>query len=190
MANGRVLSDLRNVALHSMLLSRQRPLLVDQSPLDSQMSKRKTARASKHDPAKMATKAQRAAQVVIRSPKDRVRDAGSTEPTLKREKDSQRDALLVKDPELLVEKPETDLQDHSKHIPDNILEKGTDVSLANANVRLYQSKLMEMAQANMQFAFEFSQRLATIKSPVEFPSVIAEFTSKRITIPETFDRAG
>jgi hypothetical protein len=39
-----------------------------------------------------------------------------------------------------------------------------------------------MAQANMQFAFEFAQRLATIRSPVEFPSVIAEFTSKRIAM--------
>ena len=37
-----------------------------------------------------------------------------------------------------------------------------------------------MAQANMTFAFEFSQRLATIRSPVEFFTVIAEFTSKRI----------
>ena len=31
----------------------------------------------------------------------------------------------------------------------------------------------------MQFGFEFAQRLATIKSPVEFLSVTAEFTSKR-----------
>jgi hypothetical protein len=46
----------------------------------------------------------------------------------------------------------------------------------------YQAKLLEMAQANMQFAFEFAQRLSTIRSPVEFPSVIAEFTSKRIAM--------
>jgi hypothetical protein len=144
------------------------------------MSKRKPATASKHDRAKMATKAQRAAQVVIRSPKNRVHDAGSTEVPLKREKDSPRDPLFVEDPELFVEKPETDLQDHSKHMPD--LEKGTDISSVNAKVRLYQSKLMEMAQANMEFAFEFSQRLATIRSPVEFLSVTAEFTGKRIAI--------
>ncbi|TMK41552.1 MAG: hypothetical protein E6G70_26035 [Alphaproteobacteria bacterium] len=50
---------------------------------------------------------------------------------------------------------------------------------SSANVRAYQAKLLEIAQANMQFAFEFAQRLATIRSPVEFPSVIAEFTSKR-----------
>jgi hypothetical protein len=34
----------------------------------------------------------------------------------------------------------------------------------------------------MQFSFEFAQRLATIRSPLEFPSVIAEFTSKRIAM--------
>src|SRR5258706_9409927 len=38
------------------------------------------------------------------------------------------------------------------------------------------------AQANMQLAFEFAQRLATIRSPVEILSVIAEFTSKRIAM--------
>ena len=39
-----------------------------------------------------------------------------------------------------------------------------------------------MAQANMTFAFEFSLRLATIRSPVEFPTIIAEFTTKRIAM--------
>ena len=48
--------------------------------------------------------------------------------------------------------------------------------------RAYQAKLLEVAQANMTFAFEFSQRLATIRSPVEFFTVIAEFTSKRIAM--------
>jgi hypothetical protein len=143
------------------------------------MSKRKPATASKRDHAKMAAKAQRAAQAIVRSPKNFV---GSTEPPLTRDKDSQPDVLLVENPELLVEKPKTALQEHYNQTPDDNLEKGTNVSLGNANVRLYQAKLMEMAQTNMQFAFEFSQRLATIRSPVEFPSVIAEFTTKRISI--------
>jgi hypothetical protein len=55
-------------------------------------------------------------------------------------------------------------------------------SSAAANVLAYQAKLLEMAQANMQFAFEFAQRLATIRSPVEFPGVIAEFTNRRIAM--------
>jgi hypothetical protein len=62
------------------------------------------------------------------------------------------------------------------------LSKGFDLSSATANVRAYQAKLLEMAQANMTFAFEFSQRLVTNRSPLEFVNVIAEFTSKRITM--------
>ena len=84
---------------------------------------------------------------------------------------------------LLVENPATALQDDCKQtMTDNDSKKGFDFSSATANVRAYQAKLLEMAQANMQFAFEFAQRLATIRSPVEFPSVIAEFTSKRIAM--------
>ena len=64
----------------------------------------------------------------------------------------------------------------------NSLRKGFDLSSATANVRAYQAKLLEMAQANMTFALEFSQRLAAIRSPVEFLTVIAEFTSKRIAM--------
>jgi Phasin protein. len=46
-------------------------------------------------------------------------------------------------------------------------------------VRTLQEKWLEVAQANMQFALEFAQRLAMIRSPVEFLGVTAEFTSKR-----------
>ena len=49
-----------------------------------------------------------------------------------------------------------------------------------ASVGAYQAKLLEMAQANMKLASEFAQRLAWIRSPFEFSSVIAEFTTKRI----------
>jgi len=62
------------------------------------------------------------------------------------------------------------------------LRKGFDLFSATANVRAYQAKLVEMAQANTTFAFEFSQRLATIRSPVEFLNVIAEFTRKRMAM--------
>ena len=70
----------------------------------------------------------------------------------------------------------------SQAMTDNSLSKGFDLSSAAANVRAYQAKLLEMAQANMTFAFEFSQRLATIRSPVEFFTVIAEFASKRVAM--------
>jgi hypothetical protein len=165
-----------------MLLSGQRPLLVDQSALESQMSKRKPATASKHTHAKIAAKAQLAAQAVVRGPKNSVGDAASTEALLKRGKDSRRDGFFVEYPELPVEKLETALQDHSKQTPGDDLRNETNVPLVNASVPAYQAKLMEMAQANVQFSFEFAQRLAATRSPVEFTGVIAEFTSKRIAI--------
>jgi hypothetical protein len=61
---------------------------------------------------------------------------------------------------------------------DNDSKKGFDFSSATATVLAYQAKLLEMAQANIEFAL----RLATIRSPVEFLSINAEFTSKRMAM--------
>ena len=158
------------------------------------MSKRNPATASKHAHSpKIASKAQRAAQAIVRSPKDsRLRsvETGSTESLPKRDNDSKQEAPLVENPVTalpqeapLVENPVTALQDDCKKtMTDNDSKKGFDFSSAAANVRAYQAKLLEMAQANMQFAFEFAQRLAAIRSPVEFLSVNAEFTSKRMAM--------
>ena len=158
------------------------------------MSKRKPATATKHSRSpKIAAKAQRAAQAIVRSPKvSRLRSAGpgTTELTPKRPDDSQKEALVVENPVTalqqeapLVENPVTALQDDCKQtMTDSGSKKGTNFSLATANVRAYQAKLLEMAQANTQLAFEFAQRLATIRSPVEILSIIAEFTSKRIAM--------
>jgi hypothetical protein len=57
---------------------------------------------------------------------------------------------------------------------------GSDLSSTAASVRAYQAKLLEIAQANMQFAFESAQRFGTIRSPVGFLKFIEELTSKRI----------
>ena len=143
------------------------------------MSKRKPATASKHaHSTKIA--AQRANQAIIRSPKAsplRSVAAGSTESLPERQNDSKQEAPLV------IENPVTALQeDFQQTMTKNSLSKRLDLSSATANVRAYQAKLLEMAQANMQLAFEFAQRLATIRSPVEILSVIAEFTSKRIAM--------
>jgi hypothetical protein len=155
------------------------------------MSKRKPATASRHARSpKIAAKAQRATQAIVRSPKDsRLRSvaAGSTESPPKRHNDSKQEAPLVKQEAPLVENPATALQtalqdDCKQTMTDPDSKKGFDFSSATANVRAYQAKLLEMAQANMQLAFEFAQRLATIRSPVEILSVIAEFTSKRIAM--------
>ena len=159
------------------------------------MSKRTPPKASKHTHTpKIAAKAQRAAQDIVRSPKDsrlRSAEAASTE-ALKRHNDSKQDAHVIENPvttlqqeALLVENPATALQtalqdDCKKTVTDNDSKKGFDFSSVTAIVRAYQAKLLEMTQANMQFAFEFVQRLATIRSPVEFLSVNAEFISKRI----------
>jgi predicted ATPase len=143
------------------------------------MSKRKHATASKHARSpKIAAQAHRATQTVVRSPKDnRLRSvaAGSTEALPTPHNDSKQEAPLV-------EKPATALQgDFKQTMTDNDSKKGFDFS-ATANVQAYQAKLLEMAQANMQFGFEFAQRLATIRSPVDFLNVIAEFSNKRIAM--------
>jgi Phasin protein len=142
------------------------------------MSKRKPATASKHTHSPKIA-AQLANQAIVRSPRDnnlRSVAAGSTESPPKRHNDSKQEAPLV-------ENPATALQDDCKQtMRDNNSKKGFDFSSATANVRAYQAKLLEMAQANMQFSFEFAHRLATMRSPVEIPSVIAEFTSKRLAM--------
>jgi hypothetical protein len=142
------------------------------------MSKRKPAIASKRARSpKKAARAQRNKRAVVRSPKDnplRSVAIGSTGSPLKLHDDSKRRAPIV-------ENRVTASQDGcSQLMRDNIPKKGFDFSLPTANMQPYQATLLEMAQANMQFAFEFSQRLATIKSPFDFFAVVAEFTSRRI----------
>jgi hypothetical protein len=145
------------------------------------MSKRKPATKSKHSRGpKIAAKAQRVAQAVVRSPKDnRLPSVGAASTESLPERHDEQEAL-VGDPTAAFQQearlePATALQDERN----NDSTKGSDFSSATANVRAFQAKLLEVAQANMQFAFEFAQRLATIRSPVEFLSVTAEFTSKR-----------
>jgi hypothetical protein len=165
------------------------------------MSKRKPSKHS-HYP-KIAAKAQRAAQAIVRSPSDsRLRSlgAGSTASPPKHN-DPKQEALLVESPAtafqteshdlnaLLAENPATALQDDCKQtMTDNESKKALDFSSAAGNVRAYQAKLLEIAQANVQFALEFAQRLATIRSPVEFLSVIAEFTNKRIAMFQKYSK--
>jgi len=48
----------------------------------------------------------------------------------------------------------------------------------------YQTKLIELTQANVQFAFDFSCRLATIRSPFHFVDVIVEFATRRADMLE------
>jgi Phasin protein len=152
------------------------------------MSKRKPATASQHARSpKIAEKAQRTTQAIVRSPKVRLRAVatGSAESSPKRHSDSKPMASPPVRPVAppAIENPVTAIQEESKKTMSvNSLSKGFDLSATTANVRAYQTKLLEMAQANLTFAFEFSQRLATIRSPLEFLNVITEFTSKRIAM--------
>jgi hypothetical protein len=140
------------------------------------MSKRKPATAPKRarNP-KMAARAQQNKQAIVRSPKqDLLRSvaAVSIEPPLGLYDDSKHEVPLIE--------PRVDAlpDDLSPRITDSDPTKG--VALATANMQAYQAKLLEIAAANAQFAFEFGLRLATIKSPTEFFGVITEFTNRRI----------
>jgi hypothetical protein len=141
------------------------------------LSNRKPAKASKHARSpKIAAKPQRATQVIVRSPRNsRLRPvaAGSAESSRERHNDANREVRLVENPAIALQ------DDYKQPMTDSDPGKSP-FSLATANVQAYQAKLLEITQANMQFAFEFAQRLAAIRSPVEYLSVIAAFTSKRI----------
>jgi hypothetical protein len=154
------------------------------------MSKRKPPKGSKHSPRPKISKAQRSTQAIVRSTKHSrmpLIAAGPTESLPKPHTDSSLNDS--KQEASIVENPATALQaDCKQMMTDNDAKKGFDFSSATASVRAYQAKLQEMAQADMQFAFEFAQRLATIKSPVEFPRIIAEFTSKRIVMFMEYSR--
>jgi hypothetical protein len=143
------------------------------------MNKHKPATASKHvRRPKIVAKAQRTKQAIVRSPKNsslRSVTEGSTE-SLPERSDSPREVSLVQNPATAAQ------DDFKQTIRDNDSKSGFDLSSATANVRAYQAKLLEIAQANMQFAFEFAQRFATIRSPVEFLKVIEEFSSRRIAM--------
>jgi hypothetical protein len=145
--------------------------------LERQMSKRKLATASKRarNPKKVA-QAQRSKQAIVKSPKDnflRSVAAVSIEPPLKPHDDPKHDA-----PSIETSRVDALPSDLGQRMGDSGPTKG--FALATANMLPYQAKLLEIALANGQFAFEFGLRLATIRSPVELFAVMTEFTRRRI----------
>ena len=131
------------------------------------MSKRKPIKSKHARSPKIAAKAQRSAQAVVKSPKHPPPgEAISTAPKSRQGAASQEAGLA---------------QNGASEIVDTA-KAGTFFPSATANVRAYQAMLLEIAQANMNFAFEFAQRLATTRSPIGLPFVIAEFTSKRVAM--------
>ena len=145
---------------------------------------RKSRLASKGSRPKVATRAQRNKQALVRSPKSgppRSVAADSTGSPMEVHDDPKRETpTFEKRAAGLEAMLQVALQDgFGQKARDNNPWKG-DLSLLIANMQAHQLKLLEIAQANVQFVLEFSQRLATSRSPFDFLGVIAEFTGRRI----------
>ena len=156
------------------------------------MSKRKPAKGAKQARSKVAAKAQRARQAVVRSPKPsqvHLIAAGPNKSLRKIQKDIRRDAPVLEKPMAalpVVESPAIASQDESQRtMRENNATKAFDTFSAPENVRAHQTEPPEIAQA-MQLAFEFATRLAQIKSPFEFSSVLSELTIKQFAVFQNF----
>ena len=146
----------------------------DLRPLEPQMSKRKPTKASKRarSPA-IATRAHENKQAIVRSEDNLLRSvaAGPVESPLEFLDDPRRDAPNAEN------QGAPGAANPVQDVPGQI--RGSDFASATGNMVGYQVKLLEITQANMRFAFEFSQKLVTIRSPFQFVDVIAEFTKRR-----------
>jgi hypothetical protein len=152
----------------------------DLRPLELHMSKRKPTKASKRalSPA-IAARAHEKKQAVVRSTKDNLSRsvaAGPIESPPELHDDPQEAAPVVEAPN--AEKQEAP-------IAANAMQHGAgqmrefDFASATGNMVAYQVKLLEMTQANMRFAFEFGQKLLTIRSPFQFVDLIGESIKRR-----------
>ena len=142
------------------------------------MSKRKTASKHARRP-KIAAKAQRASQAIVKSPKVARRCVSETA-ELAREPHSDAKPAVP----LALETSGAAMEENVTHtMTDKSMSKQFELSSAvTANVRAYQAKLIEITQTNMAFSFEFGHRLISVRSPVELFTVIAEFSGKRIAL--------
>jgi Phasin protein len=123
---------------------------------------------------KIVARTQRTKQAVVKSAKNNpLRAAAGSIESL--HDNPKQEALIIEDRTPLLQ------DDSGQVIRGNDPRKGSD-SLAMVYVQAYQAKLLEIVQANMQFAFDFAQSLAAVRSPFESFAVIAEFTSKRIEL--------
>lgn len=113
---------------------------------------------------KIASRAQRNKQAVVRSREGKVSRPAGVDVSRKFLEDSKQGVAAV--------------ENQMRALQDDVSQKkGISLSF---NMQAYQAKLLEIAQANIQFTLEFGQRLAMIRSPIELLVVIAEFTNRRI----------
>jgi hypothetical protein len=144
------------------------------------MSKRKPAKSSKRarSPA-IATRAHGKKQALVKSARDdllRSVAAGPIESPLELHDDPKEEAPKV-------EKQEAPNAANPVQVGRSQM-RGFDFASATGNMVAYQAKLLEMTQANARFALDFSQKLATIRSPFQFVDVIVEFTKRRADMLE------
>jgi ribosomal protein S30 len=161
------------------------------------MSKRPPAAASKRARTpKIPAKAQRAKPAVVKSPKLSVRRVVQASPAESPSKAHNTSEQAAPGFEIaaaafqavpLLENPMAAHQtDRKPAMTNGASNKGFDFSSATTNLQAYQAKFLDMALANMQFAFEFAQRLATIRSPLDILGVTAELAGKRIALLQKY----
>jgi hypothetical protein len=141
------------------------------------MSKRKATKASKQARSKVAAKAQRASEAVVRSRRHlRLVAPASTKPSPMLH--SKPDAAVLEEAKIAIaapEKPTIASQDDSQRtMSENDITKAWNVFSPTANIGGYQTMLSEAAAAYMKLAFESAQRLARIKSPLEIPGLFRD----------------
>jgi hypothetical protein len=65
----------------------------------------------------------------------------------------------------------------AQHVPDQL--RGFGFASATGNMVSYQMMLLGVTQANMRFAFDFSQKLLTVRSPFQLAELIVESTNRQ-----------
>jgi hypothetical protein len=141
------------------------------------MSKRKAGKSSKRarSPA-IGTRAHGKKQAIVKSARDNLLlpsvAAGPIESPLELHEDPKQVAPMVEQQEAPI------AANPVQGSPSQM--RGFDFASATGIMMAYQATLLEMTQANMRFAFDFSQQLATIRSPFQFGDVIVEFTKRRV----------
>jgi hypothetical protein len=146
---------------------------------------RKPATASKRSgPPKVAARAHRNKQELVRSPRnEHLRPvADSSESCAEVHADQKHETSIIENRAAALHAiwlaPQDGFTQKAKETSEP--NKGFEVSSLPSNIQACQAKLLEVVPANVQFFVEFTQRLATVKSPFEFWAVIAEFTGRRM----------
>jgi hypothetical protein len=57
---------------------------------------------------------------------------------------------------------------------------GFDAGAVSEKITAYQTKLLEIAKANVELSFAYAQAITAIKSPTEFTEISSEFSKKQV----------